>query len=276
MSQKYEKLLKILRGYRSILVAYSGGVDSTLVLFAAKEAVGDENVVAVTADSVTIPGSELGFASSMCRKIGVEHVMVKLDELKNEKMAENPPDRCYYCKKELIRELKKIAFERKLKTIVDGTNASDMNDFRPGIKALKEEGIRSPLAEAKITKNEVRKISRFLGLETADKPSMACLASRFPYGSRLTVEGIRRVENSEDFIRKKYGIRILRVRDYDGLARIEVGRDEIGRLLKQEIFEEMAKKLKDFGFTYVTLDLEGYRSGSMNEMLKAYNKRVRK
>jgi uncharacterized protein len=270
LERKYARLVDIIKGYGSVLVAYSGGVDSTLVLRAAKDAFGADpgKVLAVTADSYTVPRGEVGTAAKICKKIGAKHVTITTDELKNKKFARNPVDRCYYCKKELIDRLKKIASERGINVIADGTNASDVTgDFRPGMRALKESKVHSPLAEAGLTKEDVRKISRVLGLETSDKPSSACLASRFPYGSPLTREKINRVAKAEDFIKKRYEIRVVRVRDYDGLARVEVAKNEMGRVLKKQVFEDITRKLKSLGFTYVTIDMEGYRSGSMNEVL---------
>lgn len=270
LERKYARLVDIIRGYRSVLVAYSGGADSTLVLRAARDALGvyPGRMLAVTADSCTVPHGEVDDAVKIAGKMGVKHITVATDELKNKKFATNPVDRCYYCKKELIGGLKKIASERGIKAIADGTNASDVaGDFRPGMRALKESRVHSPLAEAGLTKGDVRKISRALGLETSEKPSSACLASRFPYGSPLTREKLNRVARAEEFIKKRYGIRIVRVRDYDGLARVEVAKSEIGKLLKKNAFEGISKKLKSLGFTYVTLDMEGYRSGSMNEVL---------
>lgn len=262
-----EKLIGWFKDKNGVLIAFSGGVDSTLVAYAAHRALGDR-VLAVTADSPSLPPGELEEAIKMARLIGVRHRVVKVDELSNPDFARNPPDRCYYCKRELMEALKRIASEEGLDVMVDGSNADDHRDFRPGLKALLELDVRSPLAELGFTKKDVRGVSRLVGLPTADKPSMACLASRFPYGMEITREKLRRVSEAEAFIKRLTGVRQLRVRDHGHIARIEVGRDERRLFFDEEVMDAVWAKLRSLGYTYVALDLGGYRSGSLNEMLK--------
>jgi uncharacterized protein len=267
LSRKMSGVLEKIRKRGSILVAMSGGVDSSLVALLAKMAVGDR-AVAVTADSKTLPPGELEEAKRVAEEIGIRHVVVKVNELSNPDFVRNPPDRCYHCKKELILKLKEIAREHNLEAIVDGTNADDMKVHRPGAVALIENGVYSPLADVDLTKVEVRALAEMLGLPTADRPSMACLSSRFPYGREITEQGLRRVAEAERAIRGLVEVRELRVRDHGNLARIEVGRDERKLLFNTELLDLIAQKLKDLGFSYVTMDLQGYRSGSMDETLK--------
>ncbi|MCD6444452.1 ATP-dependent sacrificial sulfur transferase LarE [Candidatus Bathyarchaeota archaeon] len=261
-----ERLIKWFEGKNGVLVAFSGGVDSTLVTYAAHKALGDR-VLAVTADSISLPPGELEEAVRLARLIGVRHRVVKVDELADPRFVENPPDRCYYCKRMLLSVLRGIASEEGLEVIVDGSNADDYRDFRPGLRALKEFDVRSPLAELGFTKKDVREVSRLLGLPTADKPSMACLASRLPYGTAITYERLRRVSEAESFIRRLTGVKQLRVRDHGSIARIEVGRDERHLLFDEKVLDTIWSKLRSLGYTYVTLDLYGYRSGSLNELL---------
>jgi len=267
LSRKLEKVLDRLREKGSILAAMSGGVDSSLVALLAREAVGN-NAVAVTADSITLPPGELEESKKIARKIGIRHVIVKVDETSNPHFVRNPPNRCYYCKREMISKLKEIAAKNNLKTIIDGTNADDMRVHRPGALALIEGGVYSPLADADLTKRDVRALAKMIGLPTADKPSMACLSSRFPYGQEITKEKLRKICEAERFIRRLTGVRELRVRSHDNLARIEVGKSERKLLFNERLMESIAKKLKSLGFTYVAMDLQGYRSGSMDEVLK--------
>lgn len=267
LERKLDELLTKLRGKKGVLVALSGGVDSSLVAYLAKKALGDR-AMAVTADSATLPPGELDGARRIADRIGIRHVVIKVNELRNPDFARNPPERCYYCKKELIAELKRIAAEEGMDTIVDGTNADDLRGHRPGAVALREEGVYSPLADVGLTKDEVRALARMLGLPTADKPSMACLASRFPYGQRITAERLSRVAEAERFVRSVAGVRQVRVRDHGDIARIEVGRDERRLLFDESLMDAIAKRLHSLGFTYVTMDVEGYREGSMDEALR--------
>lgn len=263
---KMDEVLRNLRSKGSVLVAMSGGVDSSLVALLAKKALGS-NTVAVTADSVTLPSGELEIARKLARQIGMEHLIIKVDETANPNFVRNPPERCYYCKKELIVKLKEIAKDRRMETIVDGTNVDDMEVHRPGALALAESGVYSPLADAGLTKEDVRELARMLHLPNADKPSMACLGSRFPYGEEITKDKLRLVAEAEKLVRELTGVRELRVRVHGNLARIEVGKEERKLLFDGELMETIAKRLKSLGFLYVTMDLLGYRSGSMDEAL---------
>lgn len=268
VKEKFEGLLKNLQALKGVVVAFSGGVDSSLVAAAAKKALGDR-VLAVTADSSTLPPGELEEARKVAEALGVRHRVVEVDELNDPRFAANPPNRCYYCKKQLLEVLKKIAWEEDLEAVVDGTNAEDLQGHRPGALALQEEGVRSPLAEAGITKKEVYLLAEMLRLPTAGKQSMACLSSRFPYGERITAEGLRRVAEAEVFIKKTLGVRQLRVRDHHGIARIEVGREERRLFFDEALMDRVAEGLKKLGYCYVALDLAGYRTGSMDEALSS-------
>jgi len=266
MKEKLDKLRNILHKMGSVLLAYSGGVDSTFLLKVASDVLGRDNVLAVTADSETYPRSELNFAKKMAVKFGVKHLIIKTDELHNQKFADNPVNRCYYCKRELFSKLKKIAKLKKIKYVLDASQVSDKRDFRPGDKAKQELGIRSPLKEAGFTKEDIRRFSKKLGLATWDMPSKACLASRFPYGIKITIDGLQRVEKAENII-KSLGFSQVRVRNYDSTARIEVEKDKVPFLISKMRAENLAK-IKKIGYKYITVDLEGYRTGSLNEEIK--------
>ncbi len=247
----------------SVLVAFSGGVDSAVVAKAAMAALGDK-AVAATADSATMAEEELQHAKKLAREIGIEHVVFKENEFDNPRFAANPPDRCYHCRSTLVDGLKEIAAQRSLTVIVDGANADDSKQHRPGMRAMRENGVRSPLLELGFGKNAVRSIAREFGLSAAEKPAMACLASRIPYGEVITMEKLRKIEEAEAYLRG-LGFKELRVRHHHGIARIEVGKEEIPRALENR--HRIAEELRKLGFSYVTLDLEGYRSGSMDEVL---------
>lgn len=248
----------------SVLVAYSGGVDSTLLLKVSKDTLKNK-VLAVTAVSPTYPKVELDFAKRMAKALGVRHKIIKTRELKNKKFILNPLDRCYFCKSELFRKLKDITKKQNLNFVVDASNISDKSDFRPGDRAKKELKIRSPLQEAGLDKEDIRNLSKKLRLSTWDKPSLACLASRIPYGVRITHRLLGRINKAEVFLRKM-GFRQLRLRHYNGLCRIEVFKKDIPVLInKRNLIVENLKKL---GYNYVTVDLEGYRTGSLNEVIK--------
>jgi uncharacterized protein len=244
----------------SALIAFSGGVDSSVLAALAHRALGDK-AIAVTADSQTLSPGELEGAKAVAKEIGITHKIISYDELGEPGFANNPVDRCYYCKKGLIRELKKFAAERDVKSIIEGTNFSDLSNHRPGHRAVIEEEVYNPYVEFKVTKEEIREMARKLGLSVADKPSMACLSSRFPYGQTITPDALVRVGEAENFLRV-HGFRVIRVRDHAGIARIEVMTDEMARFI--EIREEVLAKFKELGFSYVTLDLMGFRSGSMD------------
>ena len=264
MNRKLQDLKEILAGMQSVLVAYSGGVDSTLLLKVAKDALG-EKVLAVTAKSPTYSSEEMEAAKEMAQKLAAKHLIIETHELADPDLVTNPPDRCYHCKQELFCKLGVLAKEHDLNYVLDGSNYDDLSDFRPGMKAGQELGVRSPLKEAMLTKEDIREFSKELGLPTWNKPSFACLASRFPYGTMIT-EGILVIlDKAERFIR---GLKIpqVRVRHHGSLARIEVLKEDISVLLQKR--DEIVRTFKDLGYTYVTIDLQGYRTGSMNEVLE--------
>ncbi len=265
---RYQDLLEILSGMESVVVGFSGGVDSTFLLGCCIEALGKDKVLAATAVSETYPQSQLEEAKEIARTLGVEHHLFHTLELEIGGFKENPPDRCYYCKKELYTYLRELAVERGFRTVVDGSNLDDEGDHRPGMKALEELGIRSPLREARLGKAEIRKLSRELSLATWDKPSFACLSSRFPYGEPITPEKLIMVGKAEDYIRS-LGFRQLRVRHHGQTARIEVEADQIDRLVEGKVRKKVVEHLKALGYRYVSVDLQGYRTGSMNEVLSS-------
>ena len=248
----------------SVIVAYSGGVDSTFLLKVAHDALGDD-VVAVTTVSSTYPGQELTAAKVFTKSIGVEHRIAKSEGIKNQQFSKNTPSRCYYCKKELFTKIKKIALKQNIKYVLDGSNADDKDDYRPGEKVLIELGVRSPLKEAGLTKEEIRELSHKMHLKIWDKPARACLASRFPYGTRITKKRLKQVELAEGFL-SKLGLNQIRVRYHNEIARIEVAENDFDKILKNR--KKITYYFKKLGFTYVTMDIEGYRTGSLNEGLK--------
>lgn len=248
-----------------MLIAFSGGADSTFLLEAARPVFPRQKLLAVTANSAVYPKGELLFAKRMAKRLGVRHKVIKTNELKDKRFISNPANRCYFCKKELFRELKVMAREFNLKFVADGSLASDRLDFRPGDIAKKRMKIRSPLAEAGLNKKDIRALSRPLGLPTWDKPSQACLASRIPYGKSISAGTLKKIERAEACL-KKIGFKQVRLRHYNGLCRIEVFKDELGLILRERV--KVVRNLKRLGYDYVTLDLEGYRTGSMNEILR--------
>jgi uncharacterized protein len=261
---KTESAVKMLGSYGKALVAFSGGIDSTLVAYLAKLSLGD-GAIAVTAESPSLPSSELEEAKELAKEIGIRHMVIKTEELEDPNYVANPANRCYFCKKELSVKLKQLAVELDYSFIVDGTNADDLHAHRPGAAALTEEGVKRPLADVGITKPEVRELSRLLGLPNFDKPSMPCLSSRVQYGQIISPERLTRIERSENFIRSITGVKELRVRDHGNLARIEVGKGERQLFFNEGVLDKIAAALKGYGFTYVSIDIVGYRSGSMNE-----------
>jgi len=264
---KKKNLEHILEGLGSVLVAFSGGVDSTFLLKVAMDTLGAEKVLAVTATSLTYPEPELAEARRLAEDFGARHMVIESEETNIPEFVSNPPNRCYYCKRELFGKLIKIAGEHGLAAVLDGTNIDDKSDHRPGRQASEELGVRSPLLEAGFTKEEIREASRALGLPTWNKPALACLSSRFPYGTRISPEKLRQVGAAEQFLKEK-GFREVRVRHHDHTARIEIGRAEFKRFFDEALIDEVVTELKRAGYKYITLDLEGYRTGSMNEVLQ--------
>jgi uncharacterized protein len=266
LRKKYERLQQILQAMGSVAIGYSGGVDSTLLLKVAADVLGP-SALAMIGRSETYPTREFEEAVALAGKIGARYVVVTTEETDVLKFRENPPDRCYYCKTELFGKLGDIAAREGIAWIADGTITDDVGDFRPGMRARNEKDVRSPLLEAGLNKADVREISKHIGLPTWDKPAFACLSSRFPYGMAITKENLTKIDRAETFLRD-LGFRFLRVRFHDErTARIEVGIQEIARLVEDGVREQVVKQLKDLGFAYVTLDLQGYRTGSMNEVL---------
>lgn len=261
--EKYNNLINYLKDLESAAVAFSGGVDSTFLLYAAKEALGDK-AMAVTICSNLITSDEIEDAENYCKEIGIKHLKVFVDEQNIDGFKENPVDRCYICKKHIFSYIKKIAEDEGIKFVVEGSNVDDIDDYRPGMKAIKELDIKSPLKETGFTKDEIRQISKSFGLKTWNMQSAACLASRFEYGEEITTEGLKMVEKSESVL-KSIGFSQFRVRVHKNIARIEVPDSEFDKLLEHRLL--ICNKLKEYGFDYVTMDLKGYRMGSMNEVI---------
>lgn len=266
LERKMAMLRDIIRGLESVCIAFSGGVDSTFLTRVSKDLLGD-NVLAVTAQSPTFPKRELEEAIAIARDLKVKHKVIESGELDIPDFLENKPDRCYYCKRDLFKRLLDVAHKYGIRYVLDGSNYDDMGDYRPGRKAARERGIRSPLCEVGLTKDEIRILSKNLGLRTWNKPSFACLSSRIPYNERITMEKLSQIERAEDALRD-LGFSQVRVRHHNQIARIELMPDEFPMILDRSKRTAIIEKLRSFGFLYVTLDLIGYRTGAMNEALQ--------
>lgn len=265
LSIKYEKLLNYLRSLKSLAVAFSSGVDSTFLLYAAHEALQD-NVIAVTASSCSFPVRELNEAKKYCEDMGIRHFIVKSEELEIEGFSHNPKNRCYLCKHELFEKIKALASGEGIAEVAEGSNLDDNGDYRPGLIAVAELGIKSPLREIGFTKEEIRSLSKRFDLPTWDKQSFACLSSRFPYGETINEEKLGMVDKAEQLL-LDLGFHQLRVRIHDKIARIELLPEEFTKIMDDKIRLQVYQEFKNIGFTYVTLDILGYRTGSMNETL---------
>lgn len=265
ISRKEQKLKEILGRLGSAVIAFSGGVDSSYLLYTAYQVLGNK-VLAVTAESPTYPMFEVEEAKNFCRKHGIPHLLIASGELNDPQFCQNSSERCYYCKLRLLQQLWQIAKDKGFNQVLDGSNMDDLSDHRPGRKALKQLGVVSPLTEAGLRKEEIRKLSQKAGLSSWDKPSSACLASRISYGEPITIEKLKMIEKAEQFVRA-LGFRQIRVRVHNNLARLEISSQEMQGAISMDIARAITKELKKIGFTYIALDLEGYRSGSMNEIL---------
>ncbi len=259
---KYQKLERKLKEYGKTLIAYSGGVDSTFLISAAIKTLGPQNVLAITAVSETYPAAELKQAKDLSRILKVPHRIIRTEELKNKRFSSNPQDRCFYCKDELFRKLSQEAKKRGM-ILCDATNYSDRTDYRPGRRAAKKWHVASPLAEARMTKDDIRALSKAMRLKTWNLPAQACLASRIPYGTELTTQRLSRIEQGE-IIMKKLGFSQIRLRDHGDIVRIETDSASIERLAQPRYRQAVARGLKKLGWRYLALDLEGYRTGSLN------------
>lgn len=266
LQNKLDKLKNIIKKTEKLAVAFSGGVDSTFLLKVAHDVLKD-NVIAITARSSTYPEREYNEAVSFVKKLGVRHVTIISEELDIEGFSGNPVNRCYFCKKELFTKISELAGKESITHIADGSNTDDLGDYRPGMQALKELGIVSPLREAGMSKEDIRQLSKEMNLPTWDKQPFACLASRFPYGQEITKEKLDMIDKAEQYL-LDLGLKQVRVRNHGDVARIEVSSGERSRFFDEKLMDEIYGKLKEIGFKYVALDLKGYRTGSMNEVLR--------
>jgi pyridinium-3,5-biscarboxylic acid mononucleotide sulfurtransferase len=270
---KEQNLRALLRRYGSVMVAFSGGVDSAYLAFVAHSELG-EGALAVTGDSASYPTFQRELADRLTSQFGIRHEIIFTEEFEDANYVNNPPNRCYFCKSELYTKMNALAAARGFAVICDGTNADDTGDYRPGRQAARELGVQSPLLECRMTKADIRDRSRRAGLPTWDEPASACLSSRIPYGQLVTLEKLSMVDRAESALRQ-LGFRQVRVRHHEEMARIEISEDEMARALNRETVQQMSALLKAIGFKYVALDLEGYRTGSLNETLKTRNSGVR-
>ena len=266
IQEKYNALKNYLAELKSVAVAFSGGVDSTFLLKTAHDVLKSQ-AIAVTASSVSFPERELKEAQDFCSNNGVTQIIVNSNELDIPGFKDNPKNRCYLCKKDLFTKILAVAHEHNIAHVVEGSNLDDLGDYRPGLQAIKELNIKSPLREAGLTKSDIRELSRELNLKTWDKPSFACLASRFVYGERITPERLKMIDEAEEFL-LNMNFKQVRVRFHNDIARIEILPEEFNKLLENNTREKIYDRLKNLGFKYVTLDLRGYRTGSMNEGIK--------
>ena len=260
---KLEQLIKWFEDKEGVLVALSGGVDSALVAYAAHRSLGDL-AVAVTADYKTLAQEELDSAKKICSEIGIRHVITEYNELENPDFVKNDKDRCFHCRTQLSTHLIELSKKEGIRIIVDGTNLDDLGEYRPGIAALRENGVRSPLVEVGLAKSEVRSFARDVGLSVYDRPSNSCLASRIPWGQKVTADKLSRIEKSESMVKHLFGARQVRVRDFGTEARIEVGQNELHLLADKEKVSVLSERLKELGFEHVSVDPDGYKPGKLN------------
>lgn len=266
LQEKYKDLKEYIKSLESVVVAFSSGVDSTFLLRVAHDVLGD-NAIAVTASSCSFPVRELSEATEYAAANGIEHVIVDSEELEIEGFSQNPPNRCYLCKRELFEKMIEVAHSKGFKEVIEGSNMDDLGDYRPGLTAINELKVKSPLREAGLTKEDIRKLSKELGLPTWEKQSFACLSSRFPYGETITAEKLKMVDEAEQLL-IDLGFRQVRVRHHGTVARIEISEEEFSKIMSPEIRNQINDRFREIGFTYVSLDLAGYRTGSMNETIK--------